>query len=89
MEYYETDDCPKCGQFAKYFPCPDCGEDGGSYPYEDFPLEYDPDEFEVCEMCSGVGGWWVCANCPKPSLEVLVYHSSSSEAHRPVDGDDR
>lgn len=60
---WEYEDCPICGWLAKYFTCWNCGGEGGWYPYEDSPLEYDPEEFECCDVCSGKGGYWVCPNC--------------------------
>ena len=63
MDDWEYDDCPKCGELAKYFVCWSCGGEGGEYPYEYAPLEYSPDEFDSCDICSGRGHYWVCSHC--------------------------
>lgn len=34
-------------------------------------LWYDEDDVEVCEICNGMGGYWVCPNAEKhPKEEV-------------------
>ncbi|WP_438557107.1 hypothetical protein [Chroococcidiopsis sp.] len=30
---------------------------------EDSPIEYAPDEWESCDICSGKGDFWVCTHC--------------------------
>lgn len=63
MDDWEYEDCPTCGELAKRFVCWSCGGEGGHHPYEDLPLEYDPDEYEACDICSGTGTYWICPNC--------------------------
>lgn len=68
MDDWEYTECLKCGsQNAKLFTCWDCGGEGGDYPHEYLPIEYDEDEFEVCDICKGVGSYVVCPDCPAPS----------------------
>ena len=61
---WEYADCPVCeSSDAKYCTCWSCGGEGGWCPYESDPLWYDPNDFEVCDICHGNGGYWVCPNC--------------------------
>ena len=46
-------------------------EDGFFNMYDDDPLFYDEDDTEVCEICQGMGGYWVCPNAENhPKEEV-------------------
>lgn len=58
----EDDDDIYCenGHPCMWEDCGTCGGEGGRYPYEDHPFEYDPDGWEDCDMCDGKGGWWLC-----------------------------
>lgn len=61
--YYSSPECPRCGGEMDFEDCeaPGC-EDGYYYPYENNPLEYEPNERERCTMCDGYGGTWFCVN---------------------------
>lgn len=38
-------------------------DDGCFDAYEDDPINCDPGETEICDTCSGKGGWVVCGEC--------------------------
>jgi DnaJ-class molecular chaperone len=52
---YPTCEVPDCGCDLEFEDCWSCGGEGGEFPYESFPLEYLPDEWESCQECSGRG----------------------------------
>lgn len=81
MDYkdFEDDmdeDMPICGSCQNEMEWEDCwqcggegGRDGDDLMAED-PLWYSPDDFEVCDICYGKGGYFVCHNAknhPSPS----------------------
>lgn len=45
---------PGCGHELEFATCWACEGSGGSFPAEDFPLEYGPDEWEPCDECKGL-----------------------------------
>jgi hypothetical protein len=45
------EDCWSCGGEG--------GRDGDELMSED-PLWYSPDDYEVCDVCEGEGGFWIC-----------------------------
>lgn len=58
------DVCDRCGCCGTYWEdCHSCGGEGG-LDWEDLqfvdPLWYSPGDFVKCDVCSGVGGWFVC-----------------------------
>ncbi len=42
-----------------WFDCHECGGEGEINRYEEDPLWYREDEWFVCELCDGKGGWLV------------------------------
>jgi len=54
--------CDHCGGDTRWEDCWQCGGEGGEYPHDYSPIEYDADEFHVCDICEGAGGYHVCAN---------------------------
>lgn len=64
MDDWEYAECSVCGDsMAKHVTCWNCGGEGGWRRYEDDPLWYDPDDFEMCLTCKGVGYYEVCPTC--------------------------
>lgn len=65
-DYYDSDDsCPRCGHYpTRYRHCCELGCDDGFIDlYDEDPLWYDPDDFEVCEACNGTGVQRWCPSC--------------------------
>jgi hypothetical protein len=55
--------CARCGSSVASHECWSCGGEGTTYPgesYEEDPLWYDQDDVERCQVCNGIGRWWVC-----------------------------
>lgn len=61
--------CVRCGQPLEWEECFQCfgkgGWDGDDLMAED-PLWYGPNDYEICDVCHGNGGYWFCTNkaCP-------------------------
>ena len=55
LEYeWEPDQCDECGGDKDlWIPCRACEGDGF----------HDSAEFDICETCQGLGGWYVCPEC--------------------------
>lgn len=72
-EYDDSRPCPRCGCCdTETVDCEACWGEGGWNPYEDDPLWYDPDDFELCETCDGVGCYAVCAGwCDIPGAHAV------------------
>ena len=70
--YQETEPvCAVCGMCMEWEDCWNGCEDGFFNLYEEDPLFYDEDDTEVCEICKGQGGYWVCPNAENhPKEEV-------------------
>ena len=56
--------CPRCKCCDMIWEdCWNCGGEGGrdgdDLMSED-PLWYSPDDFEICDVCEGKGGFWIC-----------------------------
>jgi hypothetical protein len=55
----------QCGTEIYWVDCWSCGGEGGTdgedLMMED-PLWYMPDDFRVCDVCEGEGGWFNCLN---------------------------
>jgi hypothetical protein len=63
--------CPVCGTCMEWEDCWNGCDDGYFDMYEEDPLWYDEDDVEVCDICEGRGGYWVCPNAGKhPKEEV-------------------
>lgn len=52
--------CPICGGLMAWEECWNGCDDGYHSLYEEDPLWYDEDDEEVCEICEGKGGYWIC-----------------------------
>lgn len=52
--------CPICGCGMEWESCWNGCDDGYMSLYDEDPLFYDEDDTEVCSVCDGCGGWWVC-----------------------------
>lgn len=62
----ETEYCEDCGDEKQFEDCWQCGGEGGrgwddDLQFED-PLWYTPGDFEICDICEGKGGYYVCHN---------------------------
>lgn len=59
--------CPNCGRATDWLNCWN-GCEAGIFDYDNHlqyedPLWYDEDDFEVCDVCRGRGGWRRCPDC--------------------------
>jgi len=55
--------CPLCGSELKWEDCPHCGGLGYWDAHDDDPVNFDEgEEWIACDVCEGLGGWWVCPN---------------------------
>ena len=55
--------CPKCGHTPTHSrECNECDE-GFTLPYDEDPVNFSEDEFEVCQECKGVGWVHWCPSC--------------------------
>ena len=70
-EYIIPDDdtlCPRCKCCdMTWEDCWNCGGKGGrdgEELMEEDPLWYSPDDLEICDVCEGKGGFWIC-DCDK------------------------
>lgn len=52
--------CPVCGGPMVWEPCWNGCDEGYIDLYEEDPLWYDEDDCELCQICEGEGGFWVC-----------------------------
>lgn len=52
--------CSVCGCELEPEECWSCGGEGGDYPSELSPCEYDEDEWETCQVCRGSGEYLAC-----------------------------
>lgn len=61
-EYPHDEDmrCPTCGCGMEWQDCWNGCDEGYLSLYDEDPLWYDEDDTEVCSVCDGRGGWWVC-----------------------------
>lgn len=65
-DWFDDDEtCPKCGHYpTRYRDCTEIGcDDGFIWLYEDDPLWYGEDDYEVCEVCHGTGIQRWCPAC--------------------------
>lgn len=61
-------DCAECESSTSWLPCWNCGGEGGFDGEElmnEDPLWYDIDDYRVCDICRGKGGWHYCIVCRK------------------------
>jgi len=77
MEDYEMTDyyCPKCGESIMTRDCEYCGGDGTVDDlFEQDPLWYEPDDWEYCDYCRGIGAYFWCANkdCNVTKKEIKI-----------------
>jgi len=58
--------CGTCGSELEWIDCYmiDC-EDGMYSLYDEDPVNFSPDDMDVCSECGGDGGWLVCAFCER------------------------
>ena len=63
--------CPVCGLDMEWEDCWNGCEDGFFNLYDDDPLWYDEDDTEVCEICKGQGGYWVCPNAENHTVDKI------------------
>lgn len=49
-------------------------EDGFFNMHDDDPLWYDEDDTEMCDICEGRGGYWVCPNAEHHPKESEATH---------------
>ena len=78
----EYEICPICGaEKSEWEDCWQIGcEDGWITDlYEQDPLWYDEDDVEMCDVCNGKGGWWVCPNLPHPEAGTLQASAEGGE----------
>ena len=78
----EYDSCPVCGcEMSEWEECWQIGCDDGwiSDLYESDPLWYDEDDVEMCDVCQGKGGWWVCPNLHHPEAGTLQASAEGGE----------
>lgn len=52
--------CLICGCGMEWERCWNGCDDGYNDLYDEDPLLYDEDDTELCSVCDGRGGWWVC-----------------------------
>lgn len=59
----EEHSCPVCGLDMEWEDCWN-GCDDGYFDNDEFDED---DDFEICSVCHGHSGWWVCSseNCKK------------------------
>jgi DnaJ-class molecular chaperone len=58
--------CDRCKAKEEWVECWLCGGEGGRDGEElmgEDPFWYSPDDFEVCDLCKGKGGYYQCTNC--------------------------
>ena len=58
---YGDSTCTICGSPLEWEECWNGCDDGYFDMYDEDPLWYDEGE-EMCEICRGTGGYWVCPN---------------------------
>lgn len=63
-KYFGEEDkfCKTCGSVMEWEQCWNGCEDGFFNMYDEDPLWFDEDDVEICEICNGMGGYWVCPN---------------------------
>lgn len=66
--------CEICSQPMEWEDCWNGCDDGYLSLYDEDPLFYDEDDQEVCDICDGKGGWWVCP---------VAYHHQKLEEPTP------
>lgn len=66
--------CPTCGSPLEWEDCWN-GCDDGYFDdlYDEDPLWYDEGDTEMCTVCNGRGGWWVC-----PLAETHAEHADAN-----------
>lgn len=57
--------CSICGGLMAWEPCWNGCDEGYIDLYEEDPLFYDEDDCELCQICEGRGGYWVCMSSDK------------------------
>lgn len=62
------------GKYMEWEDCWNGCDDGYLSLYDEDPLFYDEDDQEVCDICDGKGGWWVCP---------VAYHHQKLEEPTP------
>lgn len=62
--------CFICGNYMEWEDCWNGCDDGYHNLYDEDPLWYDEDDIEVCTICEGRGGYWVCPNAGNHSKEI-------------------
>lgn len=61
--------CSVCGCGMEWQGCWNGCDDGFLDLYDEDPLWYDEDDVEVCSVCDGRGGWWVCPGAAEHTKE--------------------
>lgn len=61
--------CPICGAPMYWEECWSGCDEGYHSRYDEDPLFYDEDDCEVCDICQGKGGYWVCLS-PEEHVET-------------------
>jgi hypothetical protein len=56
--------CTICGHHMDWRDCWSCGGAGEFSLYDEDPLWYDEDDYDMCDVCQGTGGYWQCINVP-------------------------
>lgn len=69
--------CVVCGLYREWEDCWNGCDDGYHYPYDEDPLWHDEDDTELCNVCRGKGGWWVCPNASNHHKEAVVSEAVS------------
>lgn len=54
--------CSICGGPMEWEDCWNGCDDGYFDMYDEDPLWYDEGDLEMCEICKGMGGYWLCPN---------------------------
>ena len=70
MDDINNDICPRCNCCSTYWvECPYCGGEGwtdGEELIMEDPMWYSPDDFRICNVCNGTGGYYEClGHCDK------------------------
>lgn len=68
--------CEFCGAQKEWEDCWNGCDDGYLSLYDEDPLFYDEDDQELCPICDGDGGWWVCPNAANHKKETSTCSSS-------------
>ena len=70
---YSPDSCPTCGLPLVWEDCWNGCDDGYFDEYDYDPINYSPGEYmRPCDICHGIGGYWICANGENHKTEAVM-----------------